>query len=51
MELRGRGIDVDLSSIFLNDEWDMKRCEEQGMMMMVVRMGKGLLAHMRGQNR
>jgi hypothetical protein len=45
MELRRRGIDIDLSSIFLNDEWDMKGCEEQGMMMMVIRMGRGVLAH------
>jgi hypothetical protein len=45
MELRGRGITIDLSSIFLSDEWDMKGCEEERMMMMVVRMGKGVLAH------
>jgi hypothetical protein len=45
MELRGRRIAPDFSSIFLNDEWDMKGCEEQGMMMMVVRMGKGVLTH------
>jgi hypothetical protein len=45
MELRGRGIAIDLSSIFLNDEWDIKGCVEQGMMMMVVRMGRGVLDH------
>jgi len=45
MELRGRGIVVDLYSIFLSDEWDMRGCEEERMMMMVVRMGRGVLAH------
>jgi hypothetical protein len=45
MELKGRGIVADLSSIFLSDEWDMKGCEEERMMMMVVRMGRGVLAH------
>jgi hypothetical protein len=44
MELRGRGIIVDLSSIFWSGEWDMRGCEEE-MMMMVVRMGRGVLAH------
>jgi hypothetical protein len=41
VELRGRGIVIDFSSIFLNDEWDMRRCEEEGIMMMVVLMGRG----------
>jgi hypothetical protein len=45
MKMRGGGIIVNFSSIFLNDEWDMKGCEEEGMMMMVVRMGRGVLAH------
>jgi hypothetical protein len=36
---------VNLSSIFLNDEWDMRGCEEENMMMMVVRMGRGVFAH------
>jgi len=39
-ELRGKGIDVGLSFIFLN-ACNMKGCEEGGMMMIVVRMGKG----------
>jgi hypothetical protein len=45
MELKGRGIVVDLFSIFLSDEWDMRGCEEEKMMMMVVKMGWGVLAH------
>ncbi len=45
MELKGKGTIVDFSSIFLSDEWDMKRCEEEGIMMMVVWMGKGVLTH------
>jgi hypothetical protein len=45
MELRGRGIIANLASIFLSDEWDMKRCEEEGILMMVVRMGRGVSAH------
>ncbi len=45
MELKGRGIIVDLFFIFLNLEWDMRGCEEEIMMMMVVRMGRGVFAH------
>jgi len=48
MELKERGIIVDFSSIFLNDEWDMEGCEEQRMMMMVIRMGRGVLPIMKG---
>jgi hypothetical protein len=29
----------------LNNEWDIKGYEEEGMMMMVITMGKGVLAH------
>jgi hypothetical protein len=39
VELKGSAIVSNLSSIFLNDEWDMKQCEEY------VRMGRGFLAH------
>jgi hypothetical protein len=40
MELKGRGIVVDLSFIFLNDEWDMKGCVKGRMMMMFSWKGK-----------
>jgi hypothetical protein len=35
---------IGLFSIFLS-AWDMKGCEEKGMMMMVVRMGRGFWLH------
>jgi hypothetical protein len=41
MELRRRGIVVDLSFIFLNDERDMKGCAKGRVMMMFLWKGKG----------
>jgi hypothetical protein len=35
MKLRGKRIVVDLSFLFLNDEWGMKGCEEGKMMTML----------------
>jgi hypothetical protein len=50
-ELRRKGIDVRLSFIFLN-ACNMKgRCEEGGMMMIVVRMGRGFWHIMRRRTR
>ncbi len=41
MELRRRGMVVDLSFIFLNDEWDMKGYAKGKVMMMFLWKGKG----------
>ncbi len=47
-ELRGKGIDVGLSFIFLN-ACNMKGCEEGGMMMIVIRMGGGFGTSWKGE--
>jgi hypothetical protein len=39
MELKRRI--VDLLFFFLNDEWGLRRCEEKGLMMMVIMMKMG----------
>jgi hypothetical protein len=35
MKLRGRAIVIDLSFLFLSDEWSMRGCEEGRVMMML----------------
>jgi hypothetical protein len=48
MELRGRGIVVDLYFIFLNDEWDMKGCAKGKVVMMFLWKGKEYCHIMKG---
>jgi hypothetical protein len=49
--MKGRGIIVDLFFLFLSDEWGMKGYEEGGIVMMVVRKGKGSWHIMKRQDR
>lgn len=51
MELKERKLVVDIFNLFLNDGWGMKGCEEAGVMMMVVRRGKGSWHIVKGQGR
>jgi hypothetical protein len=50
MELWKERVVVDLPSFFLS-VWDMKECEKEGMMMMFVKMGDGVVGIMRSWQR
>jgi hypothetical protein len=50
MELWKEKIVANLPSFFLS-VWDMKECEKEGMMMMFVRMGGGVVGIMRSWER